>query len=333
MSSSDSEPAQFVIEATPQEKRLDRYLTRQFPDLSRAFLQKAIEAGGVEVNGQPARASRRLHVGDRIRVCLPELPVDVPQGENIPLEIVFEDDWLVVVNKPPGMVVHPAKGNWSGTLASALVYHFDQLSTVAGSVRPGIVHRLDRDTGGLLVVAKTDPAHFNLARQFERRTVKKEYWALTVGVVERDSDYIERPVGRHPHQREKMAIRSGEGEGKAASTFYKVIERFDGYTLLAVFPHTGRTHQIRVHLASIGHPVLADKQYGGGRRVRLVDIAPETNDERVLLARQALHARRLAFTHPDTGAPIQFETPLPEDLEITLACLRRYRRVAGGRAN
>jgi 23S rRNA pseudouridine1911/1915/1917 synthase len=326
------EPVEFLVESRLEEKRLDQYLARRFPDLSRAFLQRAIAAGGVEVNASPARASRRLRPGDRVRVCLPDLPADVPLGENIPLDIVFEDECLVVVNKPPGMVVHQAKGSWSGTLAAALVYHFDQLSTAAGQVRPGIVHRLDRDTSGLLVVAKTDVAHHKLSRQFARRTVKKEYGAIVVGVVERDSDHIERPIGRHPHEREKMAVRADASDARPASTFYQVLERFEGYTLLAPFPRTGRTHQIRVHLASIGHAVLADKQYGGRRCFRLVDLAPETGDERVLIDRQALHARRLAFVHPGTGKPIEFEAPLPEDFQTTLDCLRRYRpRAAGGR--
>jgi 23S rRNA pseudouridine1911/1915/1917 synthase len=321
----DPEPFEFVVEVPPDEKRLDRYLARRMPDVSRAVLKKAINAGCVEVNGRPARASHRLQLGNRICVRLPEPAAAPEEGEDIPLEVLYEDEHLVVVNKPAGMVVHPARGHLAGTLVSALIYRFEKLSTIAGSARPGIVHRLDRDTSGLMVVAKTDLAHRRLSRQFEKRVVKKEYWALTSGVVERDSDYIERPVGRHPHEREKMAVRPGEGQGKEASTFYQVLERFDGYSLLAVFPHTGRTHQIRVHLASIGCPVLADKQYGGRNSVRLVDLAPETKEERVLLARQALHARRLTFNHPTTGKPLQFEAPLPQDFDQALEALRRYR--------
>jgi 23S rRNA pseudouridine1911/1915/1917 synthase len=240
-----------------------------------------------------------------------------PHPENIPLDILYEDDALIAVNKPPGMVVHPARGHWSGTLASALSFHFQQLSKVGGETRPGIVHRLDRDTSGVLVVAKTDPMHYALAAQFEARTTEKEYLAITAGVPDRDRDRIEQPIGIHPHQREKMAIRAGHSTSRDATTFYEVVERFAGFAAVKVLPKTGRTHQIRVHLAHIGCPVLCDKLYGGqqkGGQASLLDDA--------ILNRQALHALRIKLAHPATGEPIEFTAPLPADLQSVLDVLR-----------
>lgn len=322
------EPIEIVVDESPEKARLDQFLAARLPDFSRALLQKAIAAERVEVNGRPARASRRVQQGDRILLCPPEHPEETAPPEDIPLDIVYEDAHVVVVNKPPGMVVHPAKSHATGTLAGALAFHFSKLSEAGGRLRPGIVHRLDRDTSGLLVVAKDDRAHRNLSRQFARRTVKKEYWALTAGTPPRDSDYIERRVGRHPTQREKMAIRPSEQVGKEASTFYEVIERFEGFALLRVAPKTGRTHQIRVHLASIGCPIVADKQYGGRPALCLRDLRADVREDRVLIERQALHARALEFAHPDTGEPMRFEVAPPDDFQTALDALRKHCRIA-----
>ena len=239
-----------------------------------------------------------------------------------------------MVNKPPGMVTHPAKGNWRGTLVNAIQFHYDTLSTLAGEHRPGIIHRLDRDTTGLLMVAKDDLAHRRLALQFELREVHKEYLALVHGVPQRDSDYIDRCIGFHPTVREKMAIRTPEDGGKSAVTFYEVLERFRDFALVRCKPQTGRTHQIRIHLTHIGHPILADKIYSGRDRITVGDVvgperqeplAPDEADV-TLIDRQALHAHRLRFRHPLTGKEIDLTAPPPEDMERTLQALRTHQR-------
>jgi 23S rRNA pseudouridine1911/1915/1917 synthase len=203
------------------------------------------------------------------------------------------------------MVVHPGKGHYRGTLTSALQFHFNELSTIGGAARPGIVHRLDRDTSGVLVVARTDQAHARLAEQFERRTVEKEYFSLVAGRVDRDRDWIDRPIGFHPYQREKMAVRPDDPRSREARSFYEVLERFDGFAAVRIVPRTGRTHQIRVHLASLGCPVLCDRQYGGRAEITRGEVRRQPEDTALLLARQALHARRLAFAHPATGDGIK----------------------------
>jgi 23S rRNA pseudouridine1911/1915/1917 synthase len=320
-------PTEFTVKARMEGKRVDAYLSSRYPDYSRSVMQKVIDAGAVLVNGQPVKASYRVRIGDVIRIWLPELADDAPVPEDIPISVAFEDDALTVVNKPAGMVVHPAKGNWTGTLVNALQFHYDTLSTVGGENRPGIVHRLDRDTTGLLLVAKTDQAHRALAAQFERRTVSKEYLALVYGVPSRDGDYIERTIGFHPTSREKMAIRNPEDGGKAAVTFYQVVERFRGFAYVRCKPQTGRTHQLRVHMAHVGHPIVADKAYSGRDRLTLGDLAGPTAPDagRVLIDRQALHAHTLRLTHPVSGQPMEFVAPLPEDMARTLEALREHR--------
>src|SRR4051812_28712653 len=295
-----STPCDFHVKARMVGKRIDAYLAGRFPDYSRSVIQKVIGAGAVLVDGEPVKASYKVRLGDHVRVWLPPLADEIPAPEEIPLEVVYEDDALVVVNKGPGMVTHPAKGHWSGTLVNALQYHFDALSTVAGAHRPGIVHRLDRDTTGLLIVAKDDRAHASLAAQFEGRTIRKEYLAIVRGEPSRDSDYIEKPIGFHPTERERMAIRLPEDGAKAASTYYEVPERLGGFSLVRCLPKTGRTHQIRVHLTHIGHPIVADKMYSGRAKLTVGDIlGPDAEvSERVLIERQALHAHRLEFDHP-----------------------------------
>jgi 23S rRNA pseudouridine1911/1915/1917 synthase len=320
-------PLEFTVKARMVGKRIDAYLSSRFPDYSRSVMPKVIDAQAVHVNGQPVKASYRVKLDDLVRVWLPELADDAPLPEDIPIEVVYEDEAFTVVNKPAGMVVHPAKGHWTGTLVNALQFRYDMLSSVGGENRPGIVHRLDRDTTGLLLVAKDDLAHRRLAAQFEQRTIHKEYLALVSGVPERDNDYIERTIGFHPTNREKMAIRSPEDGGKESSTFYQVIERFRGFAYMRCKPQTGRTHQIRVHLAHIGHPILADKAYSGRDRWTLGDLLGPSapGADRILIERQALHAHTLRLAHPLTGKPLEFVAPLPEDMKRTLAALREYR--------
>lgn len=319
-----STPTEFVVKPRMEGKRIDAYLSSRYQDYSRSVIQKVIDASAVLINGKPAKASYKVRVGDVITVWLPELADDAPVPEDIPVPVVYEDPTFVVVNKPPGMVTHPAKGNWSGTLVNALQFQFDRLSTVAGENRPGIVHRLDRDTSGLLIVAKDDRVHKLLAAQFEGRTIRKEYLAIVKGVPSRDSDYIEKPIGPHPTDREKMAIRLPEDGGKEAVTFYEVIERFLGFALVRCLPKTGRTHQIRIHLTHIGHPIVADKLYSGRSRLTRGDVlGPEVEGADVaLIERQALHARRLAFENPRTGDPLELEAAIPEDMARTLATMR-----------
>ena len=321
-----SEPVEFVVLPSQAGWRLDLFLVHHFPDYSRVHLRRVITAGGVKVDDVGGKPSYRLKPGQRVSIVLPEIPREAPHAEEIPLEILYEDEWLAVINKPPGMVVHPARGHWSGTLASALQYHFaGKLSSVGGPTRPGIVHRLDRDTSGAILIAKHDLAHGKLAGQFRDRTVAKEYFALVAGAPERDRDVIDRSIGAHPREREKMAIRRDETASRAARTFYEVIERFDGFAALSVSPKTGRTHQIRVHLDHIGCPVLCDRQYGGRARITRGEIRRDPQDTTILLDRQALHARRLGFSHPDPGEPVEVEAPLPDDMAAVLAELRQFR--------
>jgi 23S rRNA pseudouridine1911/1915/1917 synthase len=325
-----SAPIEIVVHENQADARLDWFLARQFPRYSRTFLRRVINAAAAKVGGKRVKASYRVSPGEIISIVLPDLPREGPEPADIPLEILYEDASLAAINKPPGMVVHPGKGNWRGTLASALQFHFDRLSSLGGPTRPGIVHRLDRDTSGVIVVAKNDRAHQALAQQFEARTVSKEYFAIVVGQPDRDRDLIDLPIGFHPHQREKMAIRPGEAASRPAQSFYEVIERFTGFSSVRVLPKTGRTHQIRVHLAAIGCPVLCDRAYGGRSQLTHDELVggrlPAGSDhESVLLDRQALHARRLAFVHPDTAEPLQIIAPLPDDLTAVLGELARWR--------
>ncbi len=305
--------------------RLDAFLAHKFPTRSRVQLRRAISAGTVAVDGRPTKPAYRLVPGQHVHVALAPLPVEAPVAETRELDILFEDQDLVAINKPPGLVVHPSKGHVGGTLVNALAGHFAQLSSLGGSSRPGIVHRLDRDTSGILIVAKTDQAHLALARQWERRTIEKEYFAVVAGVPDRDRDTIDQPIGVHPYQREKMAIRARHGASREAITFYTVLERFVGFAALAVQPHTGRTHQIRVHLAHLGCPVLCDRLYGGRARITLGEVQ-RSDEPSAVLDRQALHARRLRLSHPRTGQPLELEAPLPRDILHLLDVLRRWRR-------
>jgi 23S rRNA pseudouridine1911/1915/1917 synthase len=323
-------PIDHVVRLKVDGQRLDQYLAAQFPDFSRSLLRKAIDAGTITVGGQPAKASYKVRNGDLLRIWLPTPRHGLPTPEDIPLSILYEDDVLAVISKPADMVVHPAKGNWSGTLANALSHHFGSLSQAGGEYRPGIVHRLDRDTSGVILVAKEEQTHRALAMQFELRRVFKEYVAITQGVLDRDSDYIELKITRHKHDRVKMAVTDDDEDelAKDACTYYEVMERFRGYTLVRVQPRTGRTHQIRVHLASVECPVLADKAYSGRDRLLLSDLVPGVEPDEVLMPRQALHAHRLRFEHPRSRAWVEVVAPLPEEFERTLAALRQHRSPA-----
>lgn len=327
------EPVELVVEVGQSGWRLDVFLAHHFTQYSRAHLRRVISAGGVRVDGDGGKPSYRLKPGQRVRIVLPELPREGPQPEPIPLEILFEDDHLVVVNKPPGMVVHPARGHWSGTLASGLQHRYaGRLSSTGGPTRPGIVHRLDRDTSGAILIARHDQAHAKLASQFEARTIEKEYFALVAGTPQRDRDWISRSIGVHPHQREKMAIREDDATSRPAETFYEVVERFDRFAAVRALPKTGRTHQIRIHLGHVGAPVLCDRLYGGRSQITRGEITGDASDRTVVLARHALHARRLCFTHPESGESLEVEAPLAPDIAATLALLREYRRPGQARS-
>ena len=323
-----------VVELTlrhrPEVRRLDQFLAASLPGFSRSALQRAIELGEVTVNGQPVKASYKLREGDHLRVLLPEPPHAEAIPENIPLDMLYEDEYLAAINKPPGMVVHPARGHWQGTLVNALAYHFSQLSGLNGPTRPGIVHRLDRDTSGVILVAKDEQAHRDLSAQFQRRQVYKEYLAIVHGEVDRDSDYIEAAIGRHPRHRVRMATYDEPDEDediKDACTFYEVLERFRGYTYVRCLPRTGRTHQIRVHLAHIGHPIVADQDYSHRGELWLSQLWPEcpAAQDRLLAGRQLLHAHRLRLRHPITGRELEFAAPVPQDFQTTLTALRQHR--------
>jgi len=300
-----------VVNKVHAGERLDAFLASQIDGWSRARLQRLIENEDVLVNGKVAKSSYKLREADEIEVDLVAPPTDVFTPENIPLDIVYEDDTLVVVNKPAGLVVHPAAGTPSGTLANALAYHFQKLPGT--NVRPGIVHRLDRDTSGLMVVAKTEAALENLSDQFRDRTVYKSYVALVHGRVLSNTGKIDQPLARDRSNRTRMAVVRG---GRNALTLYRVRQAFDRFTLLDVELKTGRTHQIRVHLAWLKHPVVADETYGGGRDNTIRD--PRLRARIRALNRQFLHAEKLGFKHPQTGEFVKFESPLPPELEDLL---------------
>ncbi|HEY4232288.1 MAG TPA: RluA family pseudouridine synthase, partial [Lacipirellulaceae bacterium] len=253
-------------------QRLDLFLASALPSFSRAAIQRAVEAGHVRVDDFSAKASLRLKADSSVTVDRLDVPREGPAPQAISLEILHEDDSIVVVNKPAGMIVHPARGHWDGTLASALAHHFGPLSGRGGPTRPGIVHRLDRDTSGVIVVAKNDQAHDALAAQFKSRHVQKEYLAIVVGVPDRDQDMVSEPIGDHPTQREKKAIRRNHASSREAATVYEVVERFAGYALVRARPKTGRTHQIRLHLTHIGCPVLCDRLYGGRAQITELEL-------------------------------------------------------------
>jgi 23S rRNA pseudouridine1911/1915/1917 synthase len=299
----------FQIAVEEAGSRLDAYLASQIEGWSRARLQRLIESEDVLVNGKAAKPSYKLRADDEIEVELTAPPTTSFVPEPIPIEIVYEDETLVVVNKPAGLVVHPAAGIHSGTLANALAYHFQQLPDSGAGVRPGIVHRLDRDTSGLLVVAKTEAALEHLSDQFRDRTVFKSYVALVHGRVNTETGRIDQPLARDRSNRTRMAVVRG---GRSALSLYRVRQRFNRFTLLDVELKTGRTHQIRVHLAWLKHPVVGDETYGGGRDNTIQDAKLRAHVRN--LGRHFLHAEKLAFTHPQTNERVEFGSPLPPQL-------------------
>lgn len=291
-------------------ERLDVFLARmaiQGDPLSRSRIQKLITDGNVTVDGKPAKASLRLAAGAVVAVELPELEATDIAPENIPLDILYEDEDVIVVNKARGMVVHPAAGVSSGTLVNALLAHCKDLSGINGALRPGIVHRLDKDTSGVMIAAKNDTAHRSLAEQIQEKTAKRVYWAILTGNIREEEGVIHGAIGRNPKDRQKMAV--VRENGKDATTNFRVLERFGAYTLAECRLMTGRTHQIRVHMAYIGHPVLGDPKYGAKKCPFSIEG-------------QALHSKTLMFTHPRTGEKMEFEAPLPEDMQIILDELR-----------
>ena len=308
-------PLTVPVEAENQ--RIDLFLASRFSETSRSAIQRAISGGDITVNGKTVKPSHRLRAGEEIAGEIPAAPVIDAVPEDIPLNIVYEDEEIMVVNKPAGMVTHPGAGVASGTLANGLVYYLNRIGRQpprrGGSSRPGIVHRLDVGTSGLIVVAKTDRAHLNLAEQFELRSVMKDYTAMVYGAVKEDSGRIEAPIGRDPRNRVKMAVTR---DGRHATTLYSVVERFDEFTLLDVEIKTGRTHQIRVHLAHIKHPVVADSTYGAGRTNSIKSAKLRAEAGR--LDRPFLHAARLGFAHPATGERMEFTAPLPPELRAFL---------------
>jgi 23S rRNA pseudouridine1911/1915/1917 synthase len=305
-----------------KERRLDKYLQGRFSQFSRTTIQRLIKEQGVKVNGQDGKPSRKLSRGDMLELILPSPPSREIEPQNIPLRIIYEDEHMIVLNKQAGLIVHPARGYKNNTLVNGLVYYAQNISTVGESFRPGIVHRLDKNTTGVMVVAKTDTAHWRISKQFELRTTQKSYLAICHGIPELNADRINQPLGIHPRYREKYAIRP---DGKEAVTFYEVLEKFRGYSLIKASPKTGRTHQIRVHLAYIRHPIVADDMYGGAVVYPWqIEDRPAAVEE-PLLARCALHAWKLEFNHPETGKRMTFEAPLQDDMQRFLDNLRKFR--------
>jgi len=325
--------ARFVLKSD-LDKRLDRYLVDRVPFLSRTSLQRLIREQAVTVNGRAPKASTKLHRGDVVCVALPPPPSTEIPAEQIPLDILHEDNDLIVINKAADVIVHPARGNKSGTIINALAWHFQHRSSGALSpvgaefARPGVVHRLDRHTTGVMVAAKTETAHWRLGRQFEQRKTDKRYLAVVHGQMEPVADVIDLPLGKHPTAREKYAVRWDE-TGRASVTIYRVRERYEGYSLVELELKTGRTHQIRVHLSHLGYPIVGDDMYGG-RHVSVGDVTGPAGSaglspRAALIERQALHAAALGFTHPMTGEAMRFQAPLAADMARLVSLLRACR--------
>ena len=298
----------FIVESQEGE-RLDRYLAAAMPERSRSYVQKLIKEQNVLVNGGPVKASYRLLIGDRLEITVPDAREPEIEAEEIPLNILYEDSDIIIVNKPKQMVVHPAPGHLSGTLVNALMYHCRQeLSGINGMLRPGIVHRIDMDTTGSLVVCKNDKAHQSLAEQLKEHSIRRIYVAVVHGNLKADSGTVDAPIGRHPTERKRMSVHAKNG--KRAVTHYKVLERFGAFTFIQCELETGRTHQIRVHMASIGHPLLGDAVYGP-RKCPIPGLTGQT-----------LHAKTLGLIHPETGEYLEVDAPLPEYMKELLERFR-----------
>ena len=298
---SDAMLEEYTVEESQSGMRLDKFLTEIYPDQTRSFLQKLVKSGEIKVNGKPViKAGFVVEGGDQVSASIPTPQAVEIEAENIPLDILYEDADVLIVNKPKGMVVHPSAGHYSGTLVNAIMYHCaDSLSGINGEIRPGIVHRIDMDTTGALIICKNDAAHVDIAEQIKEHTVTRCYRGIVCGVVKEDEGTIEGAIGRHPTQRKKMAI--NEKNGKPAITHYKVLQRFAKYTYMEFRLETGRTHQIRVHMASIGHPLLGDELYGNPKNLAMKGLQGQT-----------LHAMVIGFVHPTTHEYMEFEAPLPE---------------------
>lgn len=306
----EAQVQEFIVEAEQDGERLDRYLTLIYADQSRSFFQKLIKGGHVRINDKEiTKAGYVLTVGDVVAASIPEAQSVAIEAEDIPLDILYEDADVLIVNKPKGMVVHPSAGHYSGTLVNAIMYHCsDSLSGINGEIRPGIVHRIDMDTTGALIVCKNDTAHTDIAEQIKEHTVTRKYRGIVCGVVKDEEGTIEGAIGRHPTQRKKMAI--NEKNGKPAITHYKVLQRFAKYTYMEFQLETGRTHQIRVHMSSIGHPLLGDQLYGNPKNLAMKGLQGQT-----------LHAMIIGFVHPSTHEYMEFEAPLPEYFQNLLSKL------------
>lgn len=296
------------IVANLDNMRLDAYITSKYKDFSRATVQRLIEEENVLVNGKVKKISYKIQIGDTIEINIPKPKEKNIKAQNIPIEIVYQDEDIIVVNKPKGMVVHPANGNWDGTLVNAIMAICkESLSGIGGEIRPGIVHRIDKDTSGILIIAKNDKAHVNMCEQIKNREVKKVYIALVRGIVKEDEATINMPIGRSTKDRKKMAVRK---DGKEAISHFKVLKRYNNYTMLQVKIDTGRTHQIRVHLAEIGHPIVGDMVYSNGKNEFGVEG-------------QMLHAKSLDFKHPITGEKMHLEADLPNYFKEVLNKLEK----------
>ncbi len=307
---------QLTVELSLPMVRLDTFLREKFPAASRGALQRLIEEGHIRVNGKAVKATHHPHAGEVIEIHWPEAKPAEAQPENLPLDILFEDSSLLVVNKPSGMVVHPSAGNEEHTLVNALLFHCQgSLSGIGGVARPGIVHRLDKETSGCLVVAKNDETHVALSDQFAGRRVKKIYSAIVCGELPRETGEIRAAIARHPSHRKRMAA-TDDDDGRAAHTSYTLVERLNAATLVDAQIHTGRTHQIRVHFQFIGHPVVGDDTYGARPNARLKELA------NYAAPRVMLHARDLSFEHPRTKKPVHFSAPLPADFQEALKFLK-----------
>src|SRR2546426_1125883 len=304
-----------VVEKTMPHERLDTFLRAQFPTLSRGAIQRLIQQGDVRVAGKPVKASHPPRAGEKIEIHWPDAQPATAQPQELPLDILFEDEDLLVLTKPPGMVVHPSAGHEESTLVNALLHHCaGQLSGIGGVARPGIVHRLDKETSGCLVGAKNDPTHLALSAQFAGREVEKVYHAIVCGTVAPEKGDIRAAIARHPTHRKRMAVT--HGSGRDAWTSYRVLEQLRGATLVEAFPHTGRTHQVRVHFKPLGFPIVGDATYGNRQNKRLTELSGYT------APRQMLHAHKLAFKHPSTRKRMSFDAAWPEDFKVALAALR-----------
>ena len=332
-----SEQIQLVVKKKYLSKRIDKYLVSRLQDYSRNAVQKLIKEGAVKVNNIAIKNSYEIKQKDVISIQPPVKSNGKIVPEDIPLDIIYEDEHLMVLNKSPDMVVHPARGHASGTLVNALTFYCNKLSSISGPLRPGIVHRLDRDTSGIILAIKDEKVHKHIALQFEKREILKEYLAVVKGEIELDSDKIDFPIGRHKKFRKKMAIR--HDTGKSAVSLFEVMERFCGYTLVKITPETGRTHQIRVHMKTIGHPIVADSEYNNTGTCYLEDLMrPNSNTEmhnlakvqelcnntdQLVINRQALHAYKIKFLHPVFNKTMEFTAEIPEDMLNLITILRK----------